>query len=386
MQFYTGTATDVHDLLAKVKIHLEAFGYTINLFQTDQSFWNNGGTLYSHGTTSQKRLHASKGGKYLNFRSVDAITTSTRKATNGIFYTTGWLSTPPAALLMNVGDGYDGTKIWCSQPGTPNYSALDASVNNPIVAAGGGYGHAVGAIVPGAVASYRLFLQDSPFVFWLAIEWTVGKFEHIMACDLEKSGTFDGGLYFSGSCSCVNYGRSAEPADSAIPFVAVGVRGPTAYCRLSTHPDAGTTGWGAPWLRNMQFYSGSASFYPAQALCGDQTLSSGAYEPLAPVRLAAGSATSRDTSSAFGPLHMLLAACPSVLNGIDPMTPLFVCCTRANTRASLLGVVPDVFLFTSAANMDGLERTYGGVTYVCLPLNWHLTTKTINFYFAIRKA
>lgn len=386
MQFYTGTATDVHDLLAKVKIHLEDFGYTINMFQTDQSFWSGLATVSSMGTANQKRLHASKGGKYLNFRSVDSVEAGGRRATNNAFYSSGWLTTTPPALLFNVGDGYDGTKIWCSQPGTPNYSAISSALNDPIVAAGGGYGHAVGAIVPGAVASYRLFLQDTPFFFWLAIEWSVGKFEHIMACDLEKSGTFNGGLYFSGAVSCGAYGRYTVPQETGIPFVAVNLYGPNAYCKLESHPDSGTAGWGAPWLRNKSFYNGLTTYYPAQGLCGDYVLSSLNLEGLAPVRLNAGSATSRDGSGAFGPLHMMLAACPSVLNGIDPMTPLFVCCSRSNSRASLLGIVPDAFLFTTAANMDGLERTYGGVTYVCLPLNWHLTTKTINFYFAIRKA
>ena len=381
MQYVTGAANDHYDVLDKLRLFLIDMGFTIHSYVTDQNIWYPAGnTVSAKGTVNQKRLHASKGGRCLNFRSFDSISSPhSYRPFNGPY--ASWFSYPTASLpgiCFNVGDGYNAAHPWCSQPGTPNWATLSASgLNADAVAEGGGRGAGVAITIPGAVASYHFFYQDAPFLLWVGIEWAVGKFQHLMCCDLDKSGSYDGGLFFTGSCAGETVGVFSTPSEKEAPFC---YSYNNMFLKLLSHPD-GDAGWGRPWMRSRTMCYGNSSSYstPLFSL-------SGGYDYWLPGSPKLASATDRDhDEGAAAALNMLLGASPTTLNGVAPLPPIFVNCTRANDRISLLGVIPDVFQFTSEKPVDKGEIQYGGKTYVTLPLNWFVSGKSRNLYFAIRK-
>lgn len=85
-QFYgNGSATDVNDLMTKLKDHLvNDAGYTLD------SFVNEG---------TGKRCHVHKSGMYFNFRSFAAETTPAG-------------GTSQTGIFFNAGDGYSGATAW----------------------------------------------------------------------------------------------------------------------------------------------------------------------------------------------------------------------------------------------------------------------------------
>lgn len=376
MQYVTGAANDHYDVLDKLRLFLIDMGFTIHSYVTDQNIWYPAGNkVYANGTVNQKRLHASKGGRCLNFRSFDSISSpSFFRPFNGPY--ANWGSYPTASLpgiCFNVGDGYNAAHPWCSQPGTPNWTTLsDSGLNEEAVAAGGGRGAGVAITIPGAVASYHFFYQDAPFLLWVGIEWTVGKFQHLMCCDLDKSGNYGGGLFFTGSCAGENVGLYSQPNEVDAPFCnSIN----NMFLKLLSHPD-GDAGWGRPWMCGQKKYYGNYSSYSTPLF------SLGAATSLSPVGPGFAITTPRGETY---PLTMLLGAAPTTLNGVAPLLPIFISCTRANNRASLLGVIPDVFQFTSEKPVDKGAIQYGGKTYVTLPLNWFVSGESQNLYFAIRK-
>lgn len=393
MLYSYGSANDQYDLLDKIRLFLIDAGFTINLFQEDRTIYDSAGNARSPlGSSSQRRLHASKGGKFLNFRTYDSWSSmaSVNRPFKGSTNTNlSGSSTPHLGILFNMSTGFDAGLPWSSQPGSPNYSNRNR-VNDSYVDAGGGLAGGVGLPTLGAVASYHLFFTENPFFFWVSAEWSVGKFGHFMTCDLLKMGSFLGGLFFTGSLAFENVGVYTTPHERHAPFIdEQGVLASHMYCRLETHPDGDTLavapyGWGKPWLRSSSFANGTYSepYYriPSSSYNSDN-LTSYAVFPEFTV-----STTSRDDRGACQALTALMSCCPPLLNGVAPMSPIFIPVTRANKRVSLLGVVPHMFSFSSEKVMDKETISYGGKSYVCVPFNWAVAGKARNPYFAILKA
>lgn len=163
MLYSTGSASDVTDLLDKIRQTALAAGWTVNAFAAD----GNG-----------KKLHINKGSLYFNLRSV---INETAGISGG--------ATQAAAVYINGSTSYNSGNSWNAQPGNP----LNGSDYN------------VGAIVGlGASFTYHAFYDTSPNVIYYFVESPAGTYQWLMFGQLDKTnfGTYTGGYFYSAPNTC----------------------------------------------------------------------------------------------------------------------------------------------------------------------------------------
>mgnify|MGYP000917605982 CR=1 FL=1 len=160
MAYETGTATDCHNLLDKLRTFLVSAGWT-------QNYWAAESTGY--------RLHVNKEAVYANFRSC---------ANEKVFtHPQGYAFT---GIGFNASTGYDIAYSFGLQPGG-------------IV--GYAYGGSQGDImwIPSSVLSYYFFSTDNNFDIF--VETSSNYFQSFHIGELTKFGSYSDGLYFTGTKS-----------------------------------------------------------------------------------------------------------------------------------------------------------------------------------------
>lgn len=165
MAYETGTATNEHDLLDKLRTFLVSAGWT-------QNYWAAEGDGY--------RLHVNKNNVYANFRSTAA---------------TKVFSVPQSFAFKGIGynlsTGYNSSNSWELQPG----SIVD-SVHHTYST-----GNVLG--IPSSVLSYYFFANGDCFDVFA--ETSSNYFNSLHGGELTKFGSYTGGMYFTATRTTADY-------------------------------------------------------------------------------------------------------------------------------------------------------------------------------------
>ena len=140
MPYQTGTATDVADLLDKLRVFASANGWTVNT-------WLNGW------------LSLQSGSLYFNFMADTAVGSNARYA--------------GPRVLVRGATGFDSAQSFTTQPGT----SPEAEAND----------------MAGPFAAYHFFVAAD--YIHVVVEVTAGIFTHFVAGLLQKAGAYTGGEY-----------------------------------------------------------------------------------------------------------------------------------------------------------------------------------------------
>ncbi|TCL74247.1 hypothetical protein EDC14_1004185 [Hydrogenispora ethanolica] len=170
MAYINGTATSSVDLLDKLRQFLIANGWTVNLFEGDDT---------------GRRLHVRKGTNYVNFKAavgkpVFPNVSSTTEAAN-------------YGIGINPSTGFDSTRDWHSQPG----AAADM-MDRPI-------GAAIQLAKTGDIEYHLFSLSEPDAVFVVATSGpintdpTQNTYQMMVFGNLNKIGSWDGGEFAGAS-------------------------------------------------------------------------------------------------------------------------------------------------------------------------------------------
>lgn len=179
--YETGSAPDVNNLLGKLRTALQTNGWTVNYNDLE-------------GSSGGARVHVSKGGMVVNFRSgfnneVPVASAAERNSRQGNWnwsYIWGSQTYRPNWIFFNVSTGVNMSRSWHNQPGGPGSSELK--------------GLAAGIVCPGSISRYWIFINENPDTVLLIAEVRPGKFEHIAFGQLILTQNIQaGGEWFSGS-------------------------------------------------------------------------------------------------------------------------------------------------------------------------------------------
>lgn len=169
--FEQGSASDVNDLLGKVRVALEANGYVTV---------HNAGS----GTSGGMRCHMSKGNLKVNLRTgfnneIPVALAAERTSRHGnwlwpySFWNGVWMSESINWLAMNLSTSHNMAASWHNQPGAPGSSA------------GKGVANMITSL--SAMSRYWLFIHDSPDAVFLVVETAPNKVQHLAWGNLEMS-------------------------------------------------------------------------------------------------------------------------------------------------------------------------------------------------------
>lgn len=314
MGYSTGTSTGPNDLIDKLRVFLEAEGWTTNDFSVD-------GTGY--------RLHVQKTASdstvmYFNFRS--AI------AESGVF---GSASGGFEGDLTGIGIcgslGYDALLAWNLQPTFCAQRLNDASY---------GGGNVIAPLSTSAIPAYYFFaIGDSIHV---VVEGTSGIFSMMSFGMIKKQGVYTGGQYITASHSCYRWKR-----------------------------DYYTSIWGETGIRYMTINQGSywdntENQYVYMDVDGTANWRLSKYGSTSEIKFSAFSGTNTTTyrsrardafSSVFGVYS------PNSYNNIASMSPIYVWLRRSDANYSLLGWPEGVRFLNTLNYSSGQELTYGTETW-----------------------
>jgi hypothetical protein len=168
MSYETGSATDEHDLLDKLRIFLVAAGWT-------QNYWAAEGAGY--------RLHLNKGNVYANFRSATnerIITSSQYAVVKGIGF--------------NLSTSYNASLGWSLQPNaiTYHYGGSNCNVLN----------------ISASVLSYYFFANGNNF--HVIAEKSADYFVSMHGGELTQFGSITGNLFLTANaCALASYEETA---------------------------------------------------------------------------------------------------------------------------------------------------------------------------------
>ena len=142
MAYQTGSATDINDLITKLKdFCVTVAGYTLNQFATQ-------GAGY--------QLHINKGGRYFHFRSY--VNENVPTGSNNQY-----------AIFMNAGTGYAGTTNWYDEAGTLKYNTT-----TPYIAGMLNLNSAI-------LAYHAFYFNNSDYdAVYFFVEYPAGSFQRLM--------------------------------------------------------------------------------------------------------------------------------------------------------------------------------------------------------------
>lgn len=149
--FYgSGSATDVNDLMSKLRSHL-----TADAGFTEQSYVTEG---------TGRRMHMSKNGMFFNFRSFVAETTPAG-------------GTSQTGIFMNAGTAYSGATAWYNQTGVMTYNS--------------GVGYLLPGMVQltGAIVTYHFYsFSDTNYdVVYFFVESPAGTYQRLLFGQIDRS-------------------------------------------------------------------------------------------------------------------------------------------------------------------------------------------------------
>jgi hypothetical protein len=330
MAYTEGTASDQFDLLGKIKLFLEDNGWTTAMYASDST---GVGTTPTEVGSNAKRLHIHKNGKYLNFRSTQQGNITHMGSS---YYRWG--------IGFNIGTGFDANATWGAQPGV----ATTASSNGTYLQS---------MLYLNSSVSYRMFLWDSPFTFFIYIKNSSTAFGQMYFGEIyPKYGAWDGGTVFLSNHSYVqDYWSESEAISRARSNFFINSGNFTSYDTSSLIGAANIISIDShPWpMCGGGFYGGykSNNFFK-------------------PSLLTSIDASTNDYNNNH--LLRLLAAMPSAFNVpiiLLPIQPVLIR-SQSTYKYSFLGEFPYMKLTMGGPSLIESVVTYGGKKYILLPMGY----------------
>ncbi len=168
MSYYHDTLTSPTDALQKIVVWLQSLGWAVNMSQASGNGW---------------RAHLSKNNLYVNLRAFHNET-----AGSGFWYGSGW------GIFVNLSTGFDSSKDWSVQPGSPR-TWHDANLGmRPCVKLG-----SAGSVC-GPLNGLYCFSDENDNII-IVIEGYPGITSYLGWGNVIKVGTWTGGAYFFASNS-----------------------------------------------------------------------------------------------------------------------------------------------------------------------------------------
>jgi len=317
MSYEAGVSTGPNDLISKLKIFLEAEGWTVNLYAAI-------GAGY--------RLHVQKTAAdatemYFNFRSAIAETGTTLITENNYGSANGTVT----GLIVNGSTGYDVGELWHVQPGySENSGQADKS-----------FGCCMTQMSTTAIPAYYFFTPNNDAdTVHIVVEVTAGKFQFMSFGLLDKQGTFTGGQFFSASMATYKpYLDYTDPYSGMAPrYFAQNSSGADVYPHGAVYVDVdGTANW-----RNADYSAGL---------------------PKIAFPCVSGQKSGYTHASKAGMCSYFYDKSPSAYNAMAAMCPIYTLLKWDDDNYSLLGW-PDGVRFLNVTNYDPAEEiTYGAETW-----------------------
>ena len=351
MAYQTGTSTGPDDLLDKLRIWLLAAGWTVNLWDDDNSTYRTWTGLVGTG----KRLHVQKTAgdstvMYFNLRSVN------RGVVFGDHYGTsnqygGKYYSEITGLALNGSTGYNVANTWDKQPGY-------------MQSTGGSWGVAITELSLSAIPAYYFF-QDGDTVI-VCVEYQSGKFQWLAFGLLEKQGAITGGQFLSGSLNGYNPSYQLLYASS----------GQTKFFCRNRSGSSFDYGNGA-----VYFNADSVAAWRANGALGSKDEGYYYYLHFPGLEPNAGyTAGDWNTLNSF-----FISRAPNHYNALAPMVPIYVLSKRANGNYSLLGWPKSIRMLNGYYYNPAEEYTLGSDVWMIFPEHSKTDTDGGNMSFAVKK-
>jgi len=327
MAYSTGSATDVNDLLSKIRNFLTANGYTEDSYAA-------AGAGY--------RLNIHKDGMYFNFRS-SVNENVTQGASGGNFY----------GIAMSAATGYDAgaegadNKIaWKTQPGAPYYYG-QTGIKLAVVAGN----------ITGAVPQYHFFANTDGFI--LCIERASGFWEHLAGGQLTNFGTAQAldGFFFAGSGSGydnVNNTRGLFTPNYSVPNAFI-------------YYEHASVSFAQKWWGTNSYVGASGGYFTVQS----------AYSPF-PVNLTSSGAYN------LGYLQSLLRSVPSIIGNLTPLFPSYFSIGWIDSSDFLIGHFDSIRCSIITAFTPLQEIVIGDDTWKIFPVT-NVNNTTRPYAIAVKK-
>lgn len=220
------------DMLAAIKDFLVANGWTLDLWTDATGCYSRYG---SNPSGKGKRLHIHHGPFYVHMRSatrqqVYTLGDRSRSGTDidGDFSRSSQLT----GIAMYPATGFDSVAPWDQQPGGP-YRGSPAALSTTEGSAG-----VLMRVPPGVIPSCHIFVEHDPYFLLIAVEYAVGRWRHVLACDVHPFEKVEGGL-FAGGTGCLL--RAASPLYYNNRFLGGEIGQACMFCPPAQRADA--SGW-----------------------------------------------------------------------------------------------------------------------------------------------
>ena len=350
MSYSTGASTGPDDLLDKLRIFLLADGWTVNLWDTDNTMKTAWDGLIGTG----KRLHVQKAAvgdgtvMYFNFRSVNRGVIFSNYNIDSTLESYSKYRAEITGIGMNGSTGYDVGETWDEQPGHTQTDSGDA------------WGVCMTELSLSAIPAYHFVSVDDTVI--VAVEYESSKFQWFCFGCLEKEGVYTGGQFFTGSVP--SYAPSDWMCGSTVKtdfFAAVGYLD---YGHGAVYLTAdGNTGWRS---------------------CGDQGSDSGAdYANELWMPSFAPYETPSYGKGYASILGYFFSRSPNYFNALAPFAPLYMLVTRTSGNRSLVGIPAGIRYIAPKYYDAGDEVSYGGDTWKIFPSHAKLDDQGDYIGFAV---
>lgn len=317
-----------HVLLEAIRDFLTANGWSLDKWAHDASSY---ATASGSASNEGYRLHVHNGDVYLHLRS----------ATRASVYSTVYQSAAIidghrqyrcqlTGLALYASDGFNAESPWDRQGNYPRFQHNDEGTS---------VGSAI-RIEPGVTPACHIFLCNNPVSLCISVEWSIGKWRHLVAGDVHKFGQYDGGLFCAGS------------AESYIPLE------PSANYSFMSGRDGDS-------VRNSVSSGGCyiPSLCPANARSGGWVyFNQGLSDP----RLSNAALTETFYTEA-----MLRYSAPSFA-GIHPLLPLYLHANKksgCSVKSCIIGEVPGMRITRSDVYKMGEVVRLGDTAWMILPVS-----------------
>lgn len=338
MAYQTGAFSTPDQLLSAIRSFAAANGWTENAYAADGA---------------GNKLHISKATLYLNFRSlVNEFSTA-----NDL-----WPCLQSTGVACSISTGYLGSSAWNEQPGHV-FNGLSKSCS--------------GIFNTGASGVYHLFASISPDMLFCVAETSPGVFAFLGGGMLEKTGSYTGGEWLTGSyaldgnidtSSGVNNGYfifNVNPTNhrlSPLPFLPNQANFASSLVRAEFDTN---TGFG-------HLASTGLVINPAWATGG-----------LITCAFDTSYSTLFQYENQIAPWYF---KSPAALNGIAPMLPFYLFGRRASDMRSPLGFAPHLRFLNIENYAPGAILTLGSEQWMVFPGYQKApgTDYTMNYGYAVR--
>ncbi len=337
MTFQNGTLTGPDNAIDTLKLFLENDGWTVNLYETDNTTYKTWSGLIGTG----KRLHVQKTASdgvtemYFNFRSVNrGIIYEDHYPYDTTKYNDRYIS-EVTGLGLYGSTGFDAEESWDYQPGsvlTPENKSWGVCVNGMSIAAVPGY----------------IFSSNGDTVT-IGIEYTSGKYQWLCFGKFDKTGAgaYNGGQFFTGSFSGYVPSQLLYATSTNYPFIS--------FFSSQFERANGAVYLDADGVADWRISGGEPHWSTSDLQ--DKIL----FPSLNP------SVTSKNYSNWYSFNGFFSSRSPNTFNNLPPFAMLYTHLIRADGRYSFIGQPSGIRFVTPENYSPGGEMPLGDDTWLIYP-------------------